>query len=733
LYDKQQQEIVHQPGISDYKDHYQIQILSFFITMSQSSSSNSGSTVFMVATLGGLVVGSVMGAYLTSKLLHKKGGGEDENNVHSRSIDFSQYGGDGKPPASSPRSAGYYNASTDASTTTHINFLSDIINRLWPKINIAGSKMMRETMEPMFAESLPSVLSSLKFTTVDLGHVPIVIDNILVHELQVHPDTGMEYIQWDWDVSWNSASNIQLSTSNNMVQLGVKSIKLNGRMSFWMQPLSEEVPCLDAIHYAFVNPPDIELDFTGLANVADFSSVGVDIRGMIRNMMQDVVSSIMVLPVKMMYVMNPATDFRDMYTSSFLGLARITAHSGRGFRPEKRTLRSHDIPDVYLKIKVGWEPAWKTTTIQNELNPKWDSTTEFHDFLLCSKEQVIQIEAYDEDQGTMDGDDFMGKANVTVGQVLLLASGAQRTLEVELIKEERRGSIQPTGHFVTISLNILPFTTNDLTSLTDAAKTRDKSTTTNATNSVAGLLTVLIQQAFDLPVDKTDAASFVKVWYGPKEIGVTGVVTDLPGYDALNPIYQVPFHLPLTSAELKDADKNPVKLQLLNQQTNVLGEISIPYSRIAGATDGTVRETAMIGSKGASLAYSVSLAGVSKNTLDAAAKLAASSGAPTATLTGAAVSSSTQEMIRVSITKGYGFKARKKGPFKKKDIPDAYCIVKFASNPHVWRTATVKDSLTPVWKNESKSFPLQSANQVISIDVYDANSKSKDDFYGNAR
>ncbi|KAL3941071.1 MAG: hypothetical protein SGARI_000716, partial [Bacillariaceae sp.] len=675
----------------------------------------------MAGLLIGLIGGGALGAYFTKTYCGNEDDVDDGNKPRG-GVDFSQYD-------NAEKGTSGYQAATDQTHVTHINFLSDVINRLWPKINVAGSQMMKDIMEPMFAETLPSMLSSLKFTTLDLGNVPIVSDNILVHELQRHPDTGMEYIQWDWDVSWNSSSNIQLSTSNNMVQFGVKSISLKGRMSFWMQPLTNEIPCLDAIQYAFVNPPEIELDFTGLANIADFKMM--DIKGMIRNMMRDVVSSIMVLPVKMSFLMNPAVDYRDMYSSAFLGLARITAHSGRGFKPEKQMLRGHDIPDVYLKIKVGYEPEWKTKTIHNELNPKWDPTTEFHDFLLCSKEQVVEIEAWDEDGGAMDSDDYLGSASVTVGQILLLAKGAAKTMEVELMKKESKGSIKSTGHFVTVSLSILPFTTNDLSSVKQAIANKDKEN-----KKAAGLLTVLIQGAHDLPVKKEEAASFVKVWCGEKELGVTGTIMhdpETPGYDALNPIYQTPFHLPLTIADLAKADDTPVKLQLINGESKVLGEIVVSHKDIVKAANGTIREKGKIGSAGAALSYQVMFSGIETN----AAKIAAASAltaSQTATISGdGAKSSSGQEMLRVSITKGYGFKSQKKGRFKRKDIPDVYCLIKFASLPSTWRTATVKDSETPTWKNETKEFPLQSANQVISIEVWDANSKSKDDLYGTAR
>jgi hypothetical protein len=228
-----------------------------------------------------------------------------------------------------------------------------------------------------------------------------------------------------------------------------------------------------------------------------------------------------------------------------------------------------------------------------------------------------------------------------------------------------------------------------------------------------------------------------------KELGVTGVVTDLPGYDALNPLYQIPFHLPLTP-QLVDGSAT-VTLQLMNNTTDVLGEIVITQAELLKATDGTIREKRKIGDKGASLSFQVSLSGVAKQSLSgdsayasiASTIITSPSSEDGGSLVGSPpispASASNKEMIRLTIAKGYGFPIRRRGPFKKKDIPDAYCTIKFGSSPSVWRTKTIKDNITPVWTDEYKDYPLASANQIVSIDVYDANKRTKDEYYGNAR
>lgn len=56
-------------------------------------------------------------------------------------------------------------------------FLNDIVKQLWPNINAAGSKMVKDIVEPMFKTMLPGPLASLHFTKIDLGPVPLRLSN----------------------------------------------------------------------------------------------------------------------------------------------------------------------------------------------------------------------------------------------------------------------------------------------------------------------------------------------------------------------------------------------------------------------------------------------------------------------------------------------------------------------------------------------------------------------------
>ena len=51
--------------------------------------------------------------------------------------------------------------------------LTGILAQLWPNINVAACQIIRESVEPSLAESLPKPFSTFKFTKLDLGKTPI--------------------------------------------------------------------------------------------------------------------------------------------------------------------------------------------------------------------------------------------------------------------------------------------------------------------------------------------------------------------------------------------------------------------------------------------------------------------------------------------------------------------------------------------------------------------------------
>ena len=131
-----------------------------------------------------------------------------------------------------------------------------MVAQLWPNINAAGSKMIKDIAEPMFKTMLPGPLKTLHFTKIDLGPVPLRLSNVLA----VKSDTGG--IKLDMNVDWDGECNIELdgemipklvscgpsyhphclASSQLIISQGVKHVGLHGRLSILLGPLTNIIP-----------------------------------------------------------------------------------------------------------------------------------------------------------------------------------------------------------------------------------------------------------------------------------------------------------------------------------------------------------------------------------------------------------------------------------------------------------------------------------------------------------
>lgn len=597
----------------------------------------------------------------------------------------------------------------------HVNFLSDIVSRLWRHINSAGGAAIVESVEPMFKDMLPRPLKTLRFEKCDLGNVPFQFDNIAVHQRQHNDDN----VKFDLDVIWDGKCNIKLKADMG-IKLGVKNIKLIGRMQFIMKPLLDVLPCFGAIQYSFVNEPSLELDFTGLANVADLGGIDKLIRGIIK----DSIKSIMVLPKRMTAKIDPGCDVRDALVKP-VGIARITAKSGRGFVIEKRVGLKDDIPDTYLNVKLG-DQLWKTSAKKDNLSPVWNETA---DFMLSDFDQILDVHAWDEDTGHFDSDDDLGKASLTIADIL--RNGKQ--MEVEL----QDGNNIGTGAFVTLQCDVLKLKVDP--------KGFDIPAPSDHLN---GVLIIMVTKAFDLPLSKKEAESFVKVRYGSQEFE-TGMVVDYPGIDCLNPDYDMTIHVPITR-EIAEKNYSDVEFELWNgiKKPYKLGSIKISHSALLAAPENTITETRSIIGDGPMLEFQVSLLATDrfhrksllstltnglnhKPTSESIKSITESVTESKTELTPLIEENQSVKKVRITMMGGQGFKIRKR-KFHKDDIPDLYCNVKFGRSPKIWRTKTIKNSVCPNW-NESQVYHMENKGEIINVDIYDANKKGEDTFVGSFR
>ena len=274
----------------------------------------------------------------------------------------------------------------------------------------------------------------------------------------------------------------------------------------------------------------------------------------------------------------------------------------------------------------------------------------------------------------------------------------------------------------------------------------------------------------------------VKVVYGKgcthEETFWTGTVADYPGIDALNPMFDMSFHVPLTSemldSDIEDAaivlpqsrgesppkfspnknlrssvrnsfigmisrspdkkDSSLVELTLIDgdgangtKGHGELGSIVISHRDIMEAHNHCITETRAIGNDGARLEFKVFISGIQSGEESDDSDID-DIDASEIDINIANDSIKETQTVLLTALRGRGFEIHKRGFGKKDDVPDIYLSVPQFN----WKTSVCKDDTMPQW-NESKLLSVTNVAKKIRVDAYDKNSKSKDEHIGTAK
>mmetsp|Transcript_43914 Transcript_43914/g.92411 ORF Transcript_43914/g.92411 Transcript_43914/m.92411 type:complete len:737 (+) Transcript_43914:172-2382(+) len=602
------------------------------------------------------------------------------------------------------------------------NFLSGILGQLWPHLNVAISNIIKDTVEPILKD-LPV---PIHFVKMDLGNVPIETRNMFIRRVDPDSSSGKAGVGIDMDVLWDGDCDILLQatiTSSLKVTFGIKKLKLAGRLDVLLSGLTTDLPVISAVQYAFSNVPKVELAYTGLAG--SLTSKIKYLESTILNIVEQSLAGILVLPNRMVLPMDLGTyDFFDTYYPP-VGMVRVTAVEARGFKVQKGRFMK-DIPDCYVMISLGAskfaDPPFKTSVKKDSLNPVWN---EAGDFILYDLDQEVYIEVWDKDK---EEDDRLGNAKVAVRD-LFDKDGAME-LPLELGGEKN-------GCFITIRADLHHLSSQKVGSFSSPSYA--------GKNQLCGLATILVTKAFDIPIPKEDAACNVKIIYGKggdfEKTFYTPVVMDYPGIDALNPMFNSVYHIPITAAMLSDKTKNKTVTFILVDNPGAngtkahgeLGTLICTLDEVISADMHMITKTSFIGNKGAKLEYRISLNGMlsedeQTKSMSSTQNLTNSKANEVGIYGG--IDDKKGVTLRLTAVRGRGFQIQeRKG--KKDDVPDVYCSVRLANSKAEWKTRTIKDDTMPNW-NESNDFHVNPLTEVVEVSVYEANSKGLDELLGNA-
>jgi Ca2+-dependent lipid-binding protein len=329
----------------------------------------------------------------------------------------------------------------------------------------------------------------------------------------------------------------------------------------------------------------LKLDFTGAANVADFSLIDDTVRGVILG----VINSMFTLPNRFLVKLDPSADYFKAYNYP-LGMVRITAEKAWGFGEEAKSSAkkffnklTRAAPDCYTKIEVGAEEAWKTATKSNTNRPNWSET---HDFVVSDFDQCIKVHVLDEDVG---GDDEVGMGVTTIREILV--AGGHQELPLVLKGTETDGRVAISAQFY----KFVP----DAGSLTASDHKGD--------GRLSGIANILVAGAFGIKGEREHLKPSVIVTWGKDHKFQTGVQSDAPGLDMNNPTFDTAFRQLITT-DLMGHSPDDFRIALMDGEKEI-GAIDIPFKSIEDAQDKTLSQKFDVGN-GAKVLASIRLRGV---------------------------------------------------------------------------------------------------------------------------
>jgi Synaptotagmin-like mitochondrial-lipid-binding domain/C2 domain len=437
-------------------------------------------------------------------------------------------------------------AALAVSRTESVEFLNEIMAGMQPYIRIAASQMILDIVGPIF-KTLPGPLSSLHFTKVDIGSVPFKFSNVNVD--QVKSKGGVDTLSFEMDVQWDGDLDIEMD-ADYIPGFGVQHVKFFGRLSVLLRPLISRLPLVSAMQIALINPPELEMDFTGAAQALDLSVID----DAIRNTIQGVIAGIMVLPNRMLIKVDPLNDLYVSYLDP-VAVIRVKVESGSGFKGSTGFIK--DVPDVYCILKMGGNEPWTTSTKDNDETPEW---MEEHDYLLSDNDQILLLDVYDADIGR---DQHLGDGRITVGQ--LMEAGGR----VSIPLTPKMGN-EPNPE-IAINLSCTIFNLVQNTTSFESAAAGDGS-------KMCGLLTILVANAKGL-VGEAESMSTQVVVKAAEKTFTTGSVAAAPGIDANNPFYDAAYRVELTAETAETPD---VKFTLKNKGASI-GEYTVALADVLSA------------------------------------------------------------------------------------------------------------------------------------------------------
>ncbi|XP_050090176.1 extended synaptotagmin-2 isoform X2 [Anopheles aquasalis] len=282
-------------------------------------------------------------------------------------------------------------------------WLNKILKQVWPNANFYAKNLIKESIEPNIQQAMAGYkLNGFKFDRMILGTIPPRIGGVKVYDKNV----SRNEIIMDLDLFYAGDCDISFALSG--LRGGIKDFQIHGTVRVIMKPLISQMPLIGGLQIFFLNNPNIDFNLVGVVDLLDMPGLS----DILRKIIVEQVAAIMVLPNKLPIVLSDGVPALSLKMPEPEGVLRIHVVEAKDLMKKDISMLGKGKSDPYAIISVGAQ-QFRTQTIDNTVNPKWDYWCEA--CVDVTHQTLIGIKLFDWDR---TGDhDPLGRATVEISSV----------------------------------------------------------------------------------------------------------------------------------------------------------------------------------------------------------------------------------------------------------------------------------------------------------------------------
>ncbi|XP_025992843.2 extended synaptotagmin-2 isoform X2 [Solenopsis invicta] len=284
-------------------------------------------------------------------------------------------------------------------------WLNRILCKIWPSMNQFVRQLCKQTIEPSIVQKLTEFkIKGFQFDRLVLGRIPPKIYGIKVYD----KNTSRNEIVLDADIMYAGDCDITFFVGN--IKGGIKDFQMRGLVRVVMKPMLPMIPLIGGVQIFYLNVPTINFNLVGVADVLDLPGFNE----ILRRIIVEQIAAIVVLPNKIIIPLSEEIPMESLKIPEPEGVLRIHVVEAKHLMKKDIGVLGKGKSDPYAVINVGAQ-EFRTKTIDNNVNPKWDFWCEFivEEGLGAYNSVVAQL--FDKDNAAQD--DPLGRATIEVNQV----------------------------------------------------------------------------------------------------------------------------------------------------------------------------------------------------------------------------------------------------------------------------------------------------------------------------